>query len=109
MEPDIDRFVVCPTCRFIEVIEDDEGDRHRRPCPECGWTLMLVEFVIEDGECEFSAVWDDGDGAPLYLPDLAKAITIVNEFLKETTEQDERREERLTAMRLERQQQEEEN
>jgi hypothetical protein len=107
MEPDIDRFVVCPTCQFIEVIGDEEGDRHRRPCPECGWTLMFAEFVIdEDGECEFTALWDDGEGAPLYLPDLAKAITRVNDFIKEMNEHDEHREERLTAMRLERQQQE---
>ena len=105
-------FVVCPTCRHVERVEDEFVDNppHEQPCEACGWALMLVGIEIsDDDEREVSLAWNVGEGAQLYLDDAAKAIDRLDEFLAVEEAEDDRIESALDDMRRERQQQEEEN
>lgn len=109
MSDTAEHLIVCPTCGFIEQILLTETERSERPCPECGWTLVLAVYTEDEyGDCEFRVAWHEDDGdAPLYLPDIQQVVGRVNTFLKESTEAQERREDRLTQMRLERRDQSE--
>ena len=101
-------FVVCPTCGYIERVEDEFVDNppHEQPCPgeRCGFALMLVGIeVCDDGEREVSLRWNVGEGAQLYLDDASKALDRVDEFLETEEAEEERIEGALDTIRRERQ------
>lgn len=101
-----DWFVVCPTCRHIERVEDEFADHppHEQPCPSCGFALMLVGIeVSDDDEREVTLRWNVGEGAQLYLDDASKAVSRVEEYVEDEEAEDERIEGALDTIRRERQ------
>ncbi len=105
---DWDSLVACPTCRHVFCPPDEDEEAHNQPCPECGWTLVLVSVEVwDDGDHRVSVRWNKGEGAPLYMEDAAKAIVLAEEFWNKEEAEEERIEDALTAMRRERAQQEE--
>lgn len=106
---EVDQFVVCPTCRYIERVEADDEDQHKQPCPQCGYALMQVRYEEwDEGDREVSTRWNVGEGAQLYLDDVIKALTRVDEFVAVEEAEERRIENELDAMRRERQAQAEE-
>ncbi|HYH52634.1 MAG TPA: hypothetical protein VD761_00740 [Solirubrobacterales bacterium] len=103
---DWDAVVACPTCRHVfRPPEEQEEDAHLQPCPECGYALMLVVVELDDEDDrgkEIRVRWDEGEGAPLFMADAARAITLAEEFWNQEEAEEERIETVLTEMRRER-------
>jgi predicted nucleic acid-binding Zn-ribbon protein len=105
---DWDALVACPTCGHVFRPDEDDEDAHLQPCPNCGWTLMLVSVEIwDDGDHQVSVRWNKGEGAPLFLEDATKAISLAEKFWDREEAEEDRIEDALTQMRHERQLQEE--
>jgi hypothetical protein len=100
---DWDAVVACPTCKHVfRPPEDQEEDAHLQPCPSCGYALMLVAVEVDDMGKEVRIRWDEGEGAPLFMEDASKAITLAEDFLNREEAEEERIESALTDMRRER-------
>lgn len=102
--PDWDNLVICPTCAE-HVFRPDEGEEgaHLQPCPKCGYTLMLITVEQEDdGQVQVRADWNQGEGARLLLEDVAKAISLADDFLSVEEAEEERIDRELLEMRQQR-------
>lgn len=98
-----EELVVCPTCDHI--IEPDEGDEdlHLQPCLECGYTLTRVRLSQDDdGRVELSIRWQEGEGPQLFVADGTQALTLAQEFWARRDAEQERINDAMTEMRLER-------
>lgn len=101
---DWDAVVACATCKHVfRPPEEQEEDAHLQPCPKCGYALMQVSVEVDDdmGK-EIRLRWDEGEGAPLFMADAARAISLAEEFLNLEEAEEERIEDALTEMRRER-------
>lgn len=105
--PEWDEVVVCPTCKHVVRPDEHEENAHEQPCPECGFTqLLLAVEEDEDGEWRITARWNPGEGAQLFIADVQIAITAATEFWDREETEEQRIDDAITQMRLERQQQE---
>lgn len=98
---DWDAVVACPTCKRVFRPDEDEEDTHLQPC-ECGYALMEVTVEVDDMGKEVRIRWDEGEGAPLFMEDATKAITLAEDFLNKEEAEESRIEDALTDMRRER-------
>jgi hypothetical protein len=99
-----DELVVRPTRGGIDRVDEGDEVAHKQTCPgeRCGFALMLVRIEIcDEGDRDLTIRWRVGEGAPSYMEDASKAVTVVNEFAEE--EQEERIEPQLDTIRRERQ------
>lgn len=104
---DWDAVVACPTCKHVfRPAEEVEEDAHLQPCPSCGYALMQVSVEVDDMGKEVRIRWDEGEGAPLFMDDAIKALTVAEDFLNKEDAEEERIESALTDMRRERAEQE---
>ncbi len=100
---DWDAVVACPTCKHVfRPAEEVEEDAHLQPCAKCGYALMQVSVEVDDMGKEVRIRWDEGEGAPLFMEDAAKAIALAEDFLNGEEAEEERIETALTEMRRER-------
>jgi hypothetical protein len=101
---DRNSVVVCPTSKHVFRPDEEDEDAHLQPCPECGYCLMVVTVdETDDGlDNEIRVAWDEGEGAPLFMQDAARAIRLANKFWHDEGEQEERIQDALTEMRKER-------
>lgn len=105
--PEWDELVVCPTCKRVARPDEDVENEHEQPCPECGFTqLALAVEQDDDGRWEVRARWNTGEGAQLFLADVQRAISLASEFWDREEAEEERIDDAITQMRLERQQRE---
>lgn len=105
-ECEYDELVACPTCGFVERVEEGDEDRHKQPCPgeRCRFALMAVRTEVwDDGDREIDLRWNAGEGPQLYMDDAITALTKVSEFLAAEEAEEERIEAQLDAIRRERQ------
>lgn len=77
-EHELHEFVVCTTCGWLLRVVGDTGDEDR-PCPECGWTLIRINYALWDDSNQVRILWQ---GDELDLPDVAIAVELVDRFLE---------------------------
>jgi hypothetical protein len=78
---ELHEFVVCPTCAWLLRVEG-ETDHAERPCPECGWTVIAVNYALWGDNCQLNIHWQEASGPELDLPDIALAVEYVDRFLE---------------------------
>jgi hypothetical protein len=104
-DAEYDELVICPTCK--RVARPDDEDAHLQPCPNCGFTQLLLTLELyEDGDREVRARWNPGEGALLFMDDVRRAAGLADEFWDREEAEEERIDSAITQMRLERQQRE---
>jgi hypothetical protein len=100
---DWEELVVCPTCDHVIEPDDGEEDLHLQPCRRCGYTLTRVRLTeSDDDRVELSICWQDGEGPQLFVGDGTQALTLAEKFWAKRDDEQERINEAMTEMRLER-------
>jgi hypothetical protein len=98
-----EELVVCPTCDHVIEPDEEDEDLHLQPCLRCGFTLIRVRLSRdEDDNAELSIRWQDGEGPQLFVADATQALTTAQKFWAKRDAEDERIDEAMNEIRLER-------